>query len=154
MPAQKTPNVPLMPLPTKHPALLLPAGPGQHCRGDSPSPPQPLGSLGSRDALKKVASKKHACRAAGLAQWWRGRERWRACSRVPALTEGSGPGRREGEGSSQHPQMPLPGSLCAQPALLLSLLPLPPFEVPTGGSHSLSGCPHTTGNLCHSCRLR
>lgn len=26
------------------------------------------GSLGSRDALKKVASKEHACRAAGLAQ--------------------------------------------------------------------------------------
>lgn len=32
------------------------------------------GSLGSRDALKKVASKEHACRAAGLAQGWRGRE--------------------------------------------------------------------------------
>lgn len=32
------------------------------------------GVLGSRDALKKVASKEHACRAAGLAQGWRGKE--------------------------------------------------------------------------------
>lgn len=39
----------------------------------SPSSPA-SGSLGSRDALKKVASKEHACRAAGLVQGWRGRE--------------------------------------------------------------------------------
>lgn len=64
------------------------------------------------------------------------------------------PWGREGEGSSQHPQVPLPRSPCVQPALLLGLLPLPPFEVPTGGSHSLSGCPHTIENLCHSCHLR
>lgn len=63
-------------------------------------------------------------------------------------------GGQADEGSGQHPWVPLPRSPCTQPAPLLGLLALPPSEVPTGGSRSLSGYPHMTGNLCHSCHRR
>lgn len=58
----------------KAPSFLPPCRSRAAPRGlQSPSSPA-SGSLGSRDALKKVASKEHACRAARLAQGWRGRE--------------------------------------------------------------------------------